>query len=89
MSVKSHDQLIIKEILKEYFDTAKQKKGYSQEKIEQESGVSIEVISRIANGKSLINIHTLAQIIIALDIDPNAFFEEYKARSKFFSMEEK
>ena len=88
MSIKNDDQLLIKEILKEHVDTYKQKNNYSQEEIVQHSGVSKEVISRISNSKSLINIHTLAQLINALGMDPNALFAEYKERSKFFNQEE-
>ena len=65
----------------------KHKKNYSHEEIEEHSGASKEVLSRIANSKTLINLHTLGQLVIALDIDTHAFFEEYRAKSKYFNKE--
>lgn len=87
MSIKDDDQILIKNLLKKHVNQQKHKKNYSQEEIERYSGVSKEVISRIANSKTLINLHTLGQLVIALDIDTHAFFEEYRAKSKFFNQE--
>jgi len=88
MSIKKHDEALIKELLKKHVQMGKEKKNYTQEEMVELSDISNSVISRIANNKTLVNIHTLAQLVLSLDIDANKFFAEYGEKSKFFNQDE-
>ncbi len=87
MSIKSHDEALIKELLKKYVQMGKEKKNYTQDDIVEHSGVSESVISRIANNKSLASSFILAYLVESLDIDANKLFAEFRTRSNFFNQE--
>jgi len=84
-SFEKHDEELIKELLKKYIGLGKMNKNYTQDQLADISSVSIPVISRIANGRTLITILTFAYLVNALDIDANKLFEEFAQKSKFFN----
>jgi|GEM_PF-4377313 len=86
-SVEKHDQELIKDLLKKYIGEGKIDKNYTHDELATFSNVSIPVISRIANRKSLVNLLTFAYLIKALDIDANEFFDEFAQHSKFFNQD--
>lgn len=86
-SFEKHDEELIKELLKKYIGLGKMNKNYTQDQLADISSVSIPVISRIANGRTLITILTFAYLVNALDIDANKFFEEFAQKSKFFNVD--
>lgn len=84
---EKHDEELIKELLKKHIGLGKMNKNYTQDQLADISSVSIPVISRIANGRTLITILTFAYLVNALDIDANKFFEEFAQKSKFFNVD--
>lgn len=56
-----------------YLLTAREKKGWTQEQLEQESGIAQAVISRLENdAKAQPMFKTVADLAEALDVDPRA-----------------
>lgn len=89
MNDKKADKLLIQNIIGKHVKANRQKLNLTQQELAELSQITTRNLGKIEYGDTLPNAQTLTNLIIALNMDPKEYIEEFRNKSKHFNKNSK